>query len=340
MLGVSGRVVAFISVAFLAACSSGGGGDGGNGPVSLATKADVVREIGTFAALHNDAAAEPAAAAQARRSGARRLMAPGDSRQARGNRVKGYAPAAEETYPCDSGSVIHEDFTGTARYYPLFGVTPPATDYSVLEYRDCADTYDYPWTYTSDGRVETGDSAATAQTPSYSYEVLGSGRTPFTGTAVDTSTGDRYETQLLGRGEYRDTGAVYTWREILTAKAQFTFEGDTLSMNVGSGEDGNPLVVTDDYSVGTLAIDGPISYSSSFCKGGRVEFTTVEPLTFGSDGYDSFINGGQIVIEAGGRSVTVTFQNDGGATYQFDGGASGTITRDEMSGGSECLLVF
>ena len=342
MRSVSGRVVVCASVVLLAACSSGGGGDDGIGPVSLSTKADVIREIGTFASMQSGPSEGAAASsARARSGGAQRMMSASASPRPSGRRGKGYVPAAQETVPCDSGSFTYENFTGAARNYPLFGVTPPSTDYDVLQYRDCVDSYDYPWVYTTDGRVETGDSAATAQTPAYSYEVLGNGSTPFTDVADDTSTGDRYTAQLLGRAEYRDNGAVWQSRENLTAGLRFTFEGDTLSLNVGAGEDGNPLVVTEDYSVGTLAIDGPIHYSSSFCKGGRVEFTTLEPLTFGSDEYGaSFVNGGQIVIEAGARSVTVTFQSDGGASYQFSDGASGTIMRDEMFGGSECLVMF
>ena len=336
MRSVSVRAVACASLALLAACSSGGGGDDGIGPVSLSSKADVVREIGNFAAMQGE---EPGAspASTTRTSGAQRLMSRSTSPQARGNRVKGYAPAAE-TVPCDSGTVTYEGFSGAARNYPLFGVTPPSTDYNVLQYRDCVDTYDYPWVYTTDGRVEAGESAPTAQTPSYSYEVLGSGSTPYTNITEDKSTGERYTAQVLGRSESRDNGAVYQSRENLTASLRFTFDGDSLSMRVGAGENGNPLVVTEDYSVGTLAVDGPIHYSSDFCAGGRVEFTTLEPLTFGSDESGTFINGGQIVIVAGGSSVTVTFQGDGGATYQFDGGASGTITRYEISGGSGCLL--
>jgi len=338
MRSLSVRVAACASVALLAACSGGGGG--GIDPVSLSTKADVIREIGTFEAMQGEEpGAQPASSARARSSGVQRLMSRNTSPQGRGNRVKGYAPAAE-TVPCDSGSVTYEDFTGVARNYPLFGVTPPSTDYGVLQYRDCVDNYDYPWVYTSDGRVETGDSASTPQTPAYSYEVLGSGSTPYTNTSEDTSTGDRYTAHLLGRTETRDNGAVYQSRENLTAGLRFTFGGDTLRMTVGAGEDGNPLVVTDDYGNGTLAVDGPIHYSSEFCEGGRVEFTTVEPMTFGSDASGSFINGGQIMIEAGSRSVTITFQGDGGASYQFNDGDSGTITRDEMSGGSECLMVF
>jgi hypothetical protein len=322
----------------LAACSGGGGNDGID-PVSLSTKADVIREIGTFEAMQGEEGAQPASSARARRSGAQRLMSRSTSSQARGRHPKSYAPAAE-TVPCDSGSVSYEDFTGATRNYPLFGVTPPSTDYAVLQFRDCVDNSYYPWTYTTDGRSESGNSTSTAQTPAYSYEVLGSGSTPYTDAAEDKSTGDRYTTQLLGRIEDRDNGAVWQSREHLTASLRSTFDGDTFSMTVGIGEDGNPMVFTDDYGVGTLAIDGPMHYSSSFCEGGRIEVTTNESLTFGSDESGSFINGGQLVIEAGSRSVTITFQGDGGASYEFNDGDSGTITRDEISGGSECLPAF
>ena len=337
MGSASVRVIACASVALLAACSTGGGDDGID-PVSLSTKADVIREIGNVASMRGEGPMmQPASTAQARRSGARGFMAPSASGQARGSRGKGYAPAAEETVPCDSGSMTYEDFIG-ARNYPLFGVTPPSTDYSVYQYRDCVDNTYYPWVETSDGRVELGYSDSTAQTPAYYYEVLGSGSTPYVSIAEDKSTGDRYTGRVLGRSESRDTGSVWQSRENLTVGFRSTFGGDIFTMDVDVGDDGNPLVITNDYSVDTLAVDGPISYSSSACEGGRVEFTTLEPMTFGYD--DSgmrFVNGGQIVIEAGGRSVTVTFQSDGGASYQFNDGASGTISRDEVSDG-ECLF--
>lgn len=328
----------------LVAC--GGGGGGGVGSVSLKSEQDVIREISNISALYVDGSgAEPAArSARGRETGLKRLANQGRAKSSRAGRAKAASvtPKLAVTEDCSGGGdYTYEEFFEAQRSLPLFDVNP-VTDYYVETDRDCRyveGTYSEYY----DGRFEFGDNGSyTGEGPYYEYDVEGSGDTPFRVVFEDTEFDQKETIKTLGRYEGRDDGVTFESREIFDLDLTFSVEGESVNVGAKSGESGNPLVFVDNYNGdGSVSIDGPIRYDTDFCDSGRVDFTTVQNLTFGfSDIYGTFIGGGELIIESGSTSVTLLFQGDGDVTYTFENGETGEATLEEINTNAEECFFF
>lgn len=334
------RIGALLSFAVLAAC---GGGGGGSDFVSLKARDDVVREAANVVYLYIDngggTAASGGANAAGRSIGAKGLAA--RTLSGRGGIVaKNAAPKA--TAACHSGSYTYDNFYGVARSLPLFAVAP-TVDYYAEANNDCRfieGTYSEYY----DGSFEQGDNAAytggTAEAPLYDYMSDGSGGTPFRVVLQDTSYDEKLTVTTLGRVETRDTGTSYESREIFALDLAYSYPGDSFKMSIDTGADAVPLVFVDNYGGdGSVSIDGPLSYGSSFCDGGALEYDTLENLTFASDGSGTYVNGGELVITSGDASVALVFADNGDVQYTFSGGGSGVVTRSEVNNAvGECVF--
>lgn len=316
--------------ASLTACFDGGGG---SSAVPLKSEQDVMREISNVIALQGGAG--PISPAPARTTGYRALAARNGS--------WGGPKRPQEVIQCDTGSYDVVQHFDTARNYPLLGITF-GSDYLVSVYDDCAHVQE-GFTTTETGRFEDGDNSGyrTGEDPELGYIVAGSGSGAFR--IVDQGTdGTRFTARFRGRGETRDDATTHESRDAMDVDFALSFSGQSFKVSMDIGEDEDPLIVHTDFSGApqTLSIDGPIRYSSDFCDGGRVRYDTVTPLTFGEDADGTFINGGELIIEAGSRSVTLVFHPNGDIDYTFGNGVSGTITRAELLAGGgegECLVT-
>ncbi len=325
-----GKWIGILGVAAaLTACFDDGGG---SSAVSLKSEQDVVREIANVIALQGGAG--PISPAAPRATGYRAL--------AERSGGSGGPKHPRETSLCDAGSVEITEHFDSARPYRLLGVNF-ATDYLVSEYDDCV--FNEPdLTVTETGRFEDGDNSAhrTGEDPELGYIVAGAGDTGFR-VVYEGGFGSTYTTRFLGRGETRDDATTHESRDAMELDFAVSTNGQTARASIDIGGNDDPLIVHVDFSGApqTGSIDGPIRYSSDFCEGGRVRYETVTPLTFGEDENGTFINGGELIIEAGRRSVTLVFHENGDIDYEFDNGISGTITRAEQlaGGGGECLAI-
>ena len=319
----------------LAACGGGGGG-GGLGTVSLKTTDDVIREVDNVAIAQ--LLADPDMYGPA--SGGGEPMA---YRVLRGDRTarpdgQKLSPAAAETVPCTtSGDYTVEDFTGDF-VYPLFGQTLASTS-SVAVYDDCREEADGTRS-TLNGRVEIAASsgtAGTAESPNYFAAVFGSGSSSFRDVFESLSTSQRLTLGIRGRFEGREAGALVEARDAVVVSFTASYAGDSVRAGLHLGQDDDPLAVTEDSGLSTVTIDGPLGYSSEFCDDGWVHYTTLVPLHYNSG--MGFFDAGELLIESGSQSVTVTFLGNGDVSYEFANGASGVIPQADLGSGGGCMAV-
>lgn len=317
----------------LAACSFG---DNGSTNVSLKSEADIIREVGNVIALAGGiASGTGGASANARQPGVRALI---EANSAYSRRDTGVTPKAGETFECNGGgSYAQEDFAGVAYDLPFFGVSP-TMDYSIRQNDHCR-TIMSDTRYTFEiGADRFGDNGAyagtpTADNPYYEFGQSGNGNTPYTLTVEDTSFDEKIVLRKLGRGERRDDGLSNEVRESLRAAVDLYFNNEHLALDLTAGEDGVPLVIVDGYAAGTAAVDGVLRYSSPFCDGGRVEYTTVQKLSVVTDEFGQrYISGGQLVIRSGHATAAVVFLPNGDIQYEFGNGAAGVIARGSLIG--------
>ncbi|MGH8481143.1 MAG: hypothetical protein ACRES8_01615 [Nevskiaceae bacterium] len=324
----------------LAAC----GGDGGSSTVSLKTEQDVTREIVNVIGLR-DSAGSGSTSTMARSgvSGSMRARLAGTmaARDVSGpGRAQAKTTPAKENVPCDSGAYVYFEFFNVARSLPLFGVNPPV-DYYYYDHDDCR-LVSGSESVTTNGYEEYGDnisySSATAESPRYEYYAYGSGSGRYSFLFEDTSFDETFRLDSQGRGEYRDNGSSRESREIAEFDLAVTFGSFRESVELDAGATGEPLVIVDNYGAGNATIDGPFRYSSEACRGGRLAYTTLQPVTFASDDFGTYVNGGELFIESGSASVTLVFQSDGSALYELSSGGSGIVTRAELSAYEGCQL--
>jgi hypothetical protein len=218
-------------------------------------------------------------------------------------------------------------------------------DYTVKHHSQCRTDVSSSHYTIETGRDESGNNAAyaataTADTPQYGYGESGSGNTPYTIVAEETSFGEKIVMKVLGRGEARDDGSTVEVRETARVAFDYYFGSQHLNLDLTVGEDGVPLVITDGYTAGTAAVDGVVRYETNACDGGRVKYTTLQKLSYVVDEFGRpYIAGGRLLIESGGASVTLSFGPTGDVQYVFGSGATGGISRGSLQSGGACLFI-
>lgn len=327
-----GRIGLLAAATALAAC---GGGSGGGGAVSLKTKDDVIREIDNAALLQiiADPEAFVPAGGGGEPAGYRALS---DRTNISRQVAKNYTPSATEDCPA-GGTHTANGFSGNF-VYSLFGQTL-ASEYSVEEYDGCEEEFEGD-RFTLDGAVKVAGTSGTggsSESPTLYAAVFGSGSTPFRNVIESIEFSDRITTRIRGRFEERVAGLITESRDAVDIDIAFSAEGETFSFGLDIGETDDPFVVSEDAETGALEIDGPIGYSSEFCDDGVVHYTTVQALHHNGD--TGLFDAGELLIESGDSSVTVTFQEGGGATYEFANGAGGAIAAGDLGSGGGCMAL-
>lgn len=241
---MNSRMLVVMSAIVLAACGGGGGGDDEmtvpKGPVSLAAKADVLRELYNVAGVTIDAGITAKSA---------RLLP----------LVQAKASTREDC--ADSGSVRYEDNPGSHVFGYFGGVSKNLTIYTDT-YSGCRED-----NLTLNGVIETGTSDG------YLFSLIG-GDSGY----VETYSADGFTslTAITGLVESLSTEAS---QDLRTQNFQFAYsETGGYSARAEFGVDEIFVNVTD--AAGAQSFDGDYAYVSSDCSGGLVAVATTDPLTY------------------------------------------------------------
>lgn len=300
------RAGALGMAAALAACADSDDSAGlqlHDGPVPLAAKADVVRElrIVNYFVTYGDGEAQPGAPFSTAKRGT-------------GREIRPKAMDAKAAAQCESGSGNYVDGT-KHRDFELFAVSAEV-DYTAGTLSDCRRT-DVPGvdSVTYDGFSEQGASPS----GEYHYMIAGDGRTPAVVTVEQD--GAVFHQGVLGLVESRSTSALYEERQIL----RYNFDHDLGSAIVGEfGRADTPFIETD--GGGRYTVRGHYRYRSTECEGGSVSIATDSPVII-QQGYPS---GGTLRFTSGAGGATVVIRSDNGATIYFASGMTDSISGAEM----------
>lgn len=321
------------SAALLAsACGGGGGGGGGDGggeepppvegippapstPVALSTKTHVLREVGNTIEVY-------AAFFNLDLEGATNVSP-------RAVLVPAKAAGGE---PCELGGTREIVEGSGTRAFDFFDVSDTVT--FVTEVNDGCDesTGEGDGTHTTyDGYFEQGDTPLGPDDDSYAYEEYGRDGGRYAQVVRNPAApNDSDFRDAIGEAEYflsPTRTELRSVRELRYEKRAGTQYG---AGTVVRGMDGDPFVTRFDAATGGLEFDGTYRYATTLCAGGQASVTTVAPVTLDDTSYP---NGGQLRFSNGTSSVNVTFNLDGSASFQFDGGGgNGTLTRADIVG--------
>jgi hypothetical protein len=307
----------------LAACggSTDGPSDGGSsGDLPLATKADVLREIGTLssaASFFTDTLDEDAILATAK-------SLRGGVRQGETLRLKA------TTENCEAGGTSSVDSGSKSYDFDFFGRTT-TVEFERYTDSDCRFTETFQGgstRYTYDGVDETGETLAGA-VPVLEYRAAGSGNGPVSfeeRTSYSNNTVDTYTSTYLGDMQKRTENGVTSYASALVFSYRSDENGSRYDVDATMGFDGAPFRASLNAN-GALTLDGSLRYGTSECDGGELAIATTALITQADGGY---VNGGTVRLSSGTASVTVTFNSDGSASYQFQSGGGGTLTRAEV----------
>ena len=329
---MSSKVAALAALMLLLSGCGGGGGsdDGGSGDaVPLEAEADVLRELSMLGGIAYELGynIEPAAASTLRRSPMRQALMRGSKQRLPARKKASVAAAIDDG--CDSGSVSTSSGSKNVSFQ-YYGASS-SSDYEISDYRDCVVDHsgdDYVDTDYDDGRIEVGASTNDASEVQYGYGQFGSGSTPELyrnhyqeqGQAAQDN-----EVQTLGRVEFR---SLQDGRFDQALVASFDYrENNSYSLSLDLGQTSAPFKLVQSGN-GSLSIDGPYRYASSECEGGTATTTTHQAITFNSQ--TGNVSGGQVRVNAGSDSVTITFNADGSAGYLLGNGLSGTLNSAEV----------
>lgn len=323
------RALALAGVALLAmSCGGGGGGGGGSEeppppppppeeippapstPIALSTKSHVLNEIGNtigfYSAFFNlDLEARVAVAA---------LL----------------LPKAAEITECQRDGTRAVEQGSADRTFEFFEVTQGVT--FVTEVTSGCDEDDPAGGgihRVLDGHFEQGDTPVGIDNVSHAYERYGlDAQNRYSDTVLDDEApADFVRHDALGLTEFRLSPTLTELRSVVERRHEERIGGSYRAATVIEGAAGDPFMLRFDHAIGALSFEGPYRYATRSCAGGQARVTTLAPLTLDDE---NFPDGGQLLFGNGTTTVQVTFNGDGTATFQFSGGETQTLKRDEI----------
>jgi len=322
----------------LAACGGGGGGgtdddsgSGDDGSVSLSSEADVLREVSLLSsavsAIDTVSGTLGASATAATASSQPLLLrAPAAKAQA--------VPAADNSEFCTGGGTDERTTGIKTRSFPYFSNLSTSVAYQVDTFGGCKRTRTDESTgdsvqVTLDGVAEAGATPNAVSGADYRYLIVGTGGTPLQA-VVDAEAGAKLSFKLLGTEEIKSTDILVTVGSILALDFNASVLGQSRSGEIELGSGTTAFYFASSQTSTAYSLDGPYAYHTSNCEGGAALADTTVNLTTASDGDSSYINGGTLKLSTTSAAVTVVFNGDGSASYQFQNGSSGTLTRAEL----------
>lgn len=329
------RAAILAGVALLvASCGGGGGGSGGGGgneeppppppppppeeippapstPIALSTKIHVLQEVGNaigfYSAFFNlDLEGRAAAAAQV-------------------------VPKAAEVTECQRDGTRSIEQGSIDRTFEFFAITRNVTFVTEVT-SDCDE--DDPLGggvhRVLDGLFEQGDTPVGMDNVSHAYERYGiDAQNRYSETELDDDASADFDRRdALGLTEFRLSPTLTEMRSVVERRYERRVGTAYRAATVIEGATGDAFVLRFDHSAGTLRFDGPYRYATRSCAGGQARVTTLAPVTLDEENVP---DGGQLQFSNGATTVQVTFNGDGTATFQFAGGETQTLTRDEIA---------
>lgn len=314
----------------LAACGGGGGSDDGapdDGSVPLSSESDVLREVSLLSSAVS-ALDTLSGAVDGSSLGATSTSAVAPKAMS--------VPAATDDSPCtDGGSDTQSSGTKT-RSFAYFNNLSGSVAYQLHTFAACkrtrtADSGDVSYQVTLDGVAEVGSTLQAIEGADYRYLIAGSGSTPLQATVTTGSAGVQVLLKATGTEEAQSTDSLLTVGSIITLDYTVSALDKNSSGTVALGSGSTPFYVASSKTSSAYSLDGPYAYQTSKCDGGSAVADTTAVLSSASDDAGSYINGGTLKLSTSSAAVTVVFNNDGSASYQFaNGGSSGTLTRAEL----------
>lgn len=168
--------------------------------------------------------------------------------------------------------------------------------------------------------------------PTYRYTVAGTDSAPLEVELTKEAT-PAFTLGFSGNTETEETDARVTTGSIVSIAYSGGGEQGVIDGDFRFGEGTTPFYVGTSTTSTAFSLDGPYSYSATSCEGSSSTADTLLDLTTAdADDDTTYINGGQIKLTFGSpaETATITFSNDGSASYQFESGASGSFTRDQI----------
>ena len=327
------RLAALAIVGSVAAC--GGGSEdnaqsgGNNTDLTLNDKSDALKEIGVVSGIVDGIS-----------RGGFNVNSTKSSNQSKGlkstkSHFESATPSNKSRYKtveqCSGGGTIDSNDGEKEYAFNLFDNQSVSVNFFSFNGNNCVEQ-NGDSTFTYNGYSEFGYPNNEGST-SYFYYEDGKNGQPIVSEIESSSFNAKYSE--LGLGQEITTSTRFESREITTYSADITEDGDAYDATISLGKTGTPFVEI--VTQNGTSVSGPFSYSTSECRGGSGTLSTPVVLTFDQD--DGFLNGGQLKLVSGNSSATYTFNQDGSATYQLGNGASGTLSKDELSAavdGDDC----
>ena len=320
--------------AILSAC--GGGSDAGDdrAGVSLATKADVARELSVlriYLAAVTVASAADSSGLVAKRMGPQGVpiagWTPASSPRAAGFQAKSYSGTkAAERYECAEGGYGTAEYGNQNVRYDYFGVTAASETERYVD-NDCVQPdWNGELTYTYNGVFESAYTSNPVQNADYQYDQYGQGSSPQTVRTQSRDGSLDYTVKARFRSEIRNGESSSSIHQLGYFLTLTETASPPVSIELQYGRDDRPLTL--DVSSSGQTLNGEYAHISSLCQGGGLSVETLNPIVFG-DRYATPV-GGVVQIRSGDESVIVRFQSNGDATLQFGSGASATLTQSEV----------
>ncbi|MDB5970275.1 MAG: hypothetical protein JWQ90_2725 [Hydrocarboniphaga sp.] len=335
MLGSGARAgVLPLAGLLLAACGGGsvsGTGSDDDGSVPLSSESDVLREVsllsGAVSAINtlSSAIGGSGFAATSASSQPGLMRVPASKAQS--------TEAAVADSPCTDGGTDTQTSGTKTHSFIYFGNLPAPVAYQVDTFTACKRTQTDASTgasyqVTLDGVAEAGGTLVAVSGADYRYLIAGTGSTPL---QAAIATGPALLTlKVLGTEEFKSTDSRVTVGGVLTLDYTASAGSTNSSGEIDLGTGSTPFYVGSSQTAPATSLDGPYAYHTTKCDGGSATAATTADLTSASDDQGSYINGGTLKLSTTSAAVTVVFNNDGSASYTFQSGSSGTLSRDEL----------
>ncbi len=310
-------VAGWIVAASLTAC----GGDDSGDSLSLTSKSDVLREIGVLDASMDFVAssAEITSKRGAVTSGMPLAM-------------KRASAAAKDTQQCGAGGSVETDSGTRTRSFRYIDTQQRDVDYQRTLSKSCHESHtagSTSYSLIEGGLVENGENAD----GSISYSEAGQGGPAYSLYFERAESGvvqARTDYSTKGIQETRSSGSFSETLATINSEFSNLENGVTIDGNISMGSSQQPFRTAQNLATGELSLDGSYHYSTSACSGGAVEIVTSTPLTGNLDDTGYYATGGSIHLDVSDGGASVTFNNDGSASYQLDDGSVGILTRAEI----------
>lgn len=321
----------------LSACG-GGGGDSGSpddGSVPLSSKADVLREVSLLSSAVGALDTLSGAIDGSSLGGASTTAAAPARQRVLATQAMSAAAATSDS-PCTDGGTDTQSSGTKTRSFAYFGNLSGSVAYQLHAFAACKrtrtdDSSGVSYQATLDGAAEVGSTLQAIEGADYRYLIAGSGGTPLQATVTTGSAGAQVVLKATGTEESQSTDSLRTVGSIISLDYTVSALGQTSSGEVDLGSGSTPFYVATSKTSSAYSLDGPYAYHTSKCDGGSATADTTVNLTTASDDSGSYINGGTLKLSTSSAAVTVVFNNDGSASYQFAGGGSpGMLTRAEL----------